>query len=413
MNILKNNILRNFIYLTGSNIIAKLIGFMTTIIVARIFSVEDYGIYKWYSTIIGYLLLLINFGFDVYFFKLIFDKKLFYEQILAIQLKSRIFFGIILYLFSIFIAVYFIEISRNEILFIILSFQLILYIFNIDVIFKIKEKFKFLSFLTIIQSLFNLLLVILFVQSSSNIIYLSIVVVSVNLFSIIISWVFLKINTIVEFNKIIRFYKKFNFSYILTHLKKSIVINLSFFMISIYYSLDSLMLGIFSTKSDVAIYSVAYAFILMAIMPTGMLYNAFSPKLSKNKYNKKTFFEYIISTTLLGIVIFIFLLLTYKYLILYTYGEKYLSSVEVLFYLTFNIIPCYLAGAFANPINLWGDYKKYLFIVSTGAIGNFVGNLIFIPLFGIKGAIFTTILSEVLVFLFAFIYWVKHKELLK
>jgi len=184
-------------------------------------------------------------------------------------------------------------------------------------------------------------------------------------------------------------------------------------MISIYYNLNSLMLGIFKTNTDVAIYSVAYAFILMAIMPTGMLYSVFSPKLSKNIYSKKVFKEYVFLTAILGIIVFVFLLLSYKYLILLAYGKKYFSSIEVLFYLSFNIIPCYLAGAFANPINLWGDYKKYLLIVSIGAIGNFIGNLIFIPLYGIRGAIFTTILSEVLVFFFAFMYWIKHKELLK
>jgi O-antigen/teichoic acid export membrane protein len=413
MNLIKNKIFINFISLTGSNVVAKLIGFLATIIIAKVLSVNDYGVYKWYSVIIGYFILLINFGFDVYFYKLIFNKNFSLEKIIAIQLKSRVIFGSLIYVVSVIAANYFIENFIYKILFFILSLQIIFYIFNIEILIKIKEKFIFLSIYTIIKSILNLLLVFYFIKNQNDIIILSTIVIFINFITVIGHWFYIIQKFKISLKKILYYIGSLKFNYIIKHLKKSLVINLSFFMISIYYNLDSLMLGLFKTNSDVAIYSVAYAFILMAIMPTGMLYSAFSPKLSKNIYNKQVFFQYIVSTIILGVVIFVFLLFTYKYLILYTYGKKYEASIEILFYLSFNIIPCYLAGAFANPINLWGDYKKYLFIVSMGAIGNFIGNLIFIPLYGIKGAIFTTILSEVLVFIFAIRYWIKHKELLK
>ncbi|MGB9763467.1 MAG: polysaccharide biosynthesis C-terminal domain-containing protein [Minisyncoccia bacterium] len=77
--------------------------------------------------------------------------------------------------------------------------------------------------------------------------------------------------------------------------------------------------------------------------------------------------------------------------------------------ISFDVIPCYLAGAFANPINIWGDYKNYLIVVSVGAIINFILNLVLIPKYGINGAIISTILAEVFVFLTALIYWIKFR----
>jgi O-antigen/teichoic acid export membrane protein len=413
MNILDKKLIFKFINLIGSVLLAKMISFITAIIIARTLSVYDYGIYKWYSTIIGYFILLINFGFDVYFYKLIIHKKFSIEKVLAIQLKSRLFFGTTIYLLVILIGSYFIKDSNNKLLFFILALQILIYAINTEIILKIKEYFSFLSLYTIFQAIFTLLLVIMFIRHYEDVIKLALIIVLVNLISNVICGLYIKNKTNFNISKFVNLFKKLKFKYVYAHLKKSIIVNLSFFMISIYYNLDSLMLGIFRTNIEVAIYSVAYVFLLLAIMPTNILYTVYSPTLSENNYKKRIFYKYVLSTVFLGIIVFVFLLLTYKYLILISYGEKYLSSVNVLFYLSFDIIPCYLAGAFANPINLWGDYKNYLFIVSIGAISNFVGNLIFIPVYGINGAIFTTILSEILVFIFAFLYWIKNKELLK
>lgn len=202
--ILKNSIFRNFFFLLAANIIVKVIGFFTSVVVARSFSVEEYGVYRWYSVLLGYLVLTINFGFDVYFYNLYFQKKFPLEKILAIQLKTRFIFGSLIYLFTIFIG---------------------------------------------------------------------------------------------------------------SHL----------------------------------IYNIDY------------------------KVYKVTF--YILMTQLIS----------------------------------FDVIPCYLAGAFANPINIWGDYKNYLIVVSVGAIINFILNLVLIPKYGINGAIISTILAEVFVFLTALIYWIKFR----
>jgi O-antigen/teichoic acid export membrane protein len=111
---------------------------------------------------------------------------------------------------------------------------------------------------------------------------------------------------------------------------------------------------------------------------------------------------------LLSIIIFISLFVLSKYLILITYGEKYLESIPVLKLLSFNVLSSYAAGAFANSINVWGYHKDYLFIVSMGALTNFIGNLIFIPKYGITAAIATTIISELVVFALAFFWSIRH-----
>ena len=114
------------------------------------------------------------------------------------------------------------------------------------------------------------------------------------------------------------------------------------------------------------------------------------------------------TTAFLGILVFIFMIIFKNIIVDIVYGKNYFESKKVLSFLIIDIIPCYLAGAFANPINTWGYYKDYLRIVTFGCFFNIVGNLILIPHYGINGAVFTTIMSECIVFVQALMWHRKR-----
>ena len=58
-------ILKNFLSLSAGEFLSKLIGFFTTIYLARQISPEGFGILGYSTAFVSYFLLFIDFGFDV------------------------------------------------------------------------------------------------------------------------------------------------------------------------------------------------------------------------------------------------------------------------------------------------------------------------------------------------------------
>ncbi len=382
----------------------KGISFLTIFYLARHLSVELYGKYVYINTIISYLLLAVNFGFDIYFAKKVVNNEISLVRALSVQILSRVVSFLIILIISILIALFYHlygkELDKTFLfLFFILIFKVLLFSADILWLYRINELFMKIAGVEIFSYILRLFAILTFISDDRDIIKLAIIDVIIDFVS--------KAYLIKPYIKNFRLFS-FNIKDVFYTVKESILISLSYFMISIYYNLDSLMLGYFKGSYAVGIYSAAYNFNLLAIIPTNILFQVYLKELAQNKDSKYLYYKYIKHTMLLSIIIFILLFVFSRYLILITYGEKYSESIPVLKLLSFNVLSSYAAGAFANPINVWGYHKDYLFIVFMGALTNFIGNLIFIPKYGIMAAIATTIISEFVVFTLAFLWSIIH-----
>jgi O-antigen/teichoic acid export membrane protein len=388
----------------ASQLMCKGISFLTIFYLARHLSVELYGKYVYINTIISYLLLAVNFGFDIYFAKKVVNNEISLVRALSIQILSRVVSFLIILIISILIALFYYlhgkELEKTFLfLFFILVFKVLLFSADIFWLYRINELFMKIAGVEIFSHILRLFAILTFISDDRDIIKLAIIDVIIDFVS--------KACLIKPYIKNFRLFS-FSVKDVFYTVKESILISLSYFMISIYYNLDSLMLGYFKGSYTVGIYSAAYNFNLLAIMPTTILFQVYLKELAQNKDSKYVYYKYIKHTMLLSIIVFILLFVFSRYLILITYGEKYSESIPVLKLLSFNVLSSYAAGAFANPINVWGYHKDYLFIVSMGALTNFIGNLIFIPKYGIMAAIATTIISEFVVFALAFFWSIIH-----
>lgn len=382
----------------------KGISFLTIFYLARHLSVELYGKYVYINTIISYLLLAVNFGFDIYFAKKVVNNEISLVKALSIQILSRVVSFLIILIISILIALFCYLYGKKLdktflFLFFILIFKVLLFSVDIFWLYRINELFMKIAGIEIFSYILRLFAILTFISDDRDIIKLAIIDVIIDFVS--------KAYLIKPYIKNFRLFS-FNAKDVFYTVKESILISLSYFMISIYYNLDSLMLGYFKGSYAVGIYNAAYNFNLLAIIPTNILFQVYLKELAQNKDSQYVYYKYIKHTMLLSIIIFILLFVFSRYLILITYGEKYSESIPVLKLLSFNVLFSYAAGAFANPINVWGYHKNYLFIVSMGALTNFIGNLIFIPKYGIMAAISTTIISEFVVFALAFFWSIIH-----
>jgi len=413
LKILEKKVVVSYINVFIGNILSRAISFITNVIIAKQVSIDDFGTFRWVLSLITYLLLTIDFGFSTFLLKEYHNNSISLEKAIKIQIYTRFPASIILFLFSSFFVIVLFNLPVEKILFYeLILLNVVFFVFEINYIFNIKEKFEAYSVLLFLKSILFFIIILIFNELVTlNLIYLAIAFTVSSVIYYFLEWFEIFRKKLIDFKLFVS--EKITINDTINILKKSIFINLSYIMITIYYNLDAIMLGILKDSYSVAIYSVAYSFLLLAILPTNILYTVYSPTLAKNVYSKEILKKYVKYTIALGFVIFLGLLILHKYLILLTYGYKYQESSQILLLLSFDIIPCYTAGAFANPINVWGHYKAYLYIVSSGAIVNFVGNLILIPIIGIYGAILTTILSEIVVTIFAIIFWVRNRGLLK
>ena len=393
------NKIRSFIMLFCSTFLGKFIGILTIGIISRNILVSDKGIYDYYNVIVSYIILFINFGFELYFMELNINKKVPTEYLFSVQVRARGSISLILITLttiSLFISG---NLTSKTILLILLMLKLLSYTFDVTWNLRIDEKFNKIAKYEIINSFIKLILVYFIIRGNN--------IMALVLIDILLDYI-LKLN--IYFNYKYKILKSVTFKDVINIIKKSFIINLSSFMISIYYSVDTLMLGIFRSSTEVAIYTGAYTFLAMAIIPTSILYQIYSPQLIKNKGNKSILHKYIIVTALTGIVVFLGVRLIGAFAIKIILGSQYNDSAELLKVLCIDLVPCYLAGALANPINAWGNYNSYFKVVMIGGLFNIISNFFIIPIYGYYGAVITTILSEVIVFIVALIWWTKKRE---
>ncbi|KKR04003.1 MAG: hypothetical protein UT30_C0014G0011 [Candidatus Uhrbacteria bacterium GW2011_GWF2_39_13] len=377
---------KRFLMLSFAVFFSKGASLLVNVIAANNLGVELYGVFKYYNTIVCYFLLALNLGFDVYFLRKCINSELPISKALGIQLCSRGWLSVIFFLILIPFGIYKLGYPGNLIL-ILLSFKLIIFVFNIEWLIRLYENFKLLSVLTIVSSVFLLLFVWFFVCGNMGVAVLCIAFLVSDMAMVVGQWIFAG-----------RHIARPSLLEVWSNIKESVVISLSCFMVSIYYNIDTLMLGIFRSNYEVGLYSAAYTILLAFIFPAAVLYQVYAPRLSANIMSKQILKDYVFHALIIGGALFAILFSFHRFLILKVYGQTYAGSVNALLWLSIDIIPCYLAGAFSIPINLWGFHREYLYIVTFGAIANIIGNYFFIPEYGINAAIATTILSEVLVF---------------
>ena len=100
--------------------------------------------------------------------------------------------------------------------------------------------------------------------------------------------------------------------------------------------------------------------------------------------------------TLSAYLIVIFIYFLYENLISFTFGIKYIESGEVLLFLSLGLILMFNAFLRSSYITVSGNQKIILFTSIFSAIINILLNYIFINEFGVLGAAYATVLTQIL-----------------
>ena len=192
----------------------------------------------------------------------------------------------------------------------------------------------------------------------------------------------------------------------------SVPMGLSVFFVIVYDRVDVLLIQKIINTEAVSYYAIAYSlYKIPSIIIPIVLTPLFTDLSSEFEFSKKLnlFRLKNISLLLIGFAI-ISIIITYFFadaIIGLTYGEKYLSSTNLLILLTLALPFLFLNNLTGTTLNAIKKERYAFYSTTIVATVNILLNIILLSTVGLIGAVITTIISEFLVFLLQFNYLMR------
>lgn len=160
-------------------------------------------------------------------------------------------------------------------------------------------------------------------------------------------------------------------------------------------AVDSALIKQFIGVEQLAFYALAYKIYGNLIQPAYFLVNSIFPLMSDKKTNKKSLFWKSSGLMVAGILlIFPLIFVLAPWIINVLAGANFGPSVMILRILLVAMVFAYISHMVGFTVIARGGQKQILKIGIVSLIINIVGNLIFIPSFGIIGAAWITVVTE-------------------
>ena len=192
-------------------------------------------------------------------------------------------------------------------------------------------------------------------------------------------------------------------------LRQSFPLLLSGVAATIFLQIDQIMIGNMIDKTSVGYFSVASKFVEVLLYVPTILIQTVSPLLVKERKNNLESFRekaqmFMNITVWLCVVCAIFMALCSRYIVLWTFGMKYLASIVILQILSFKIVGVALTIVSGQLLIIEEKQKYFVLRSLSGCIVCVVLNLLVITRFGVGGvaavAIATQLAAGFLIHLF-------------
>lgn len=403
---MKRSILKNISYNFIIKIISYLFSFLELLYVTRVLQPEAFGRTSFASSYAGYFVLLANLGMPVYAMRACAEKgddrkelsRTFHElwsiNVVMSAASGAVFAGTVL-LFP--------RLRENGVLLAIYGSTILFQMIGCEWLFRGLEKFRFLAVSSLVCKAVSFICILMFVRSAQQVWLYA-------LFSVLTAYgssvaCFLALHRYVDFSFRIHINKN--------HFKPLFVFFMMSCAVSVYSSLDLIMLGFMKTEYETGLYSIAAKGKSVLAMTGGLVWNAILPLATKLwKAGDRNHFESIAAKSLVIVsaiqtaVAFICIIFAEE-LIVFAGGEAYLGSVPAFQILLLSLIPIGASNILGGQVLIpAGKERRLLSAEIAGAVFNFIANMILIPYLSILGAALTTVISEVIVWLLC-IYYIK------
>jgi len=180
----------------------------------------------------------------------------------------------------------------------------------------------------------------------------------------------------------------------------------------IYFRVDSVMLGLLASNTEVGRYNLAYRLIEGAILIPSVVMAATFPSLAKGYQFRQLFRKIFLGLGGMGLLFTGVVVALAPLLLTLAYGEELQSQTQILRWLALTLLPIYW-GHLATQGLVALDRQRHYFRLTIGAVFLNVGlNWWLIPLQGAEGAAIATLITEVLMTIscFAAIWWIMSRK---
>lgn len=404
---MKKSVKTNYIYNLVYQIMVILLPIITTPYLSRVLGVNGIGTYSYTLSICTYFILFGSVGVASYGQREIAmnrNSKADYSKLFWELFLLRLFTSLIsIAIYTIFV----INVGQYNIIFLILSLNIIASVLDISWFYQGLEEYKFISIRNMIIKLIFVISIFLFVKKGTHL-YLYVLL---NGLSLLLS----SLSLWVRLPKLICKVKIKELS-VFRHLKHTFIYFLPQIATQIYTMLDKTMLGIITgAQTENGYYEQAYKLITISLTIITSLNTVMSPRMSylykegKIDEIKTRLLKSMRFSLFLAIPMVIGLATTANGFVGWFFGEEY-NKVGILLILFAPIIliialsNC-LGGQCLTPC---GKRLKSAGALFCGAFLNFIANLILIPKLGSIGAVIASILAELIITILYFILSRKY-----
>ena len=402
----KSTVFKNAFWLYLGFALNKFLKVIIIILSARILGPENYGAFNYALSFLGLFFLITDWGVSSLVIR-DYQQKREKEKIV----KSAFSFKFLLILLYSILAIggYFVLNNENvkSVYFILLIMQ-ILIVFRefLNVLFKAIQRMEYESITIAIESTVILLVVITLVSKFPSVVNLGIAY----FLGALVSLLFIYLSAF-RFS----FIKKLAFSFskenLIYYIKNGTPLMLYGFLGFIFFSVDHLIIGNFRGMYELGLYSIATKIVLNLNLIPNIAMIALLPYLSFYVFDKEKLYKIykkaLLGIILISLIIIILVNIFIEPLVKILLGPKYFLSIPIIKFLVWTIIFLFPLILLDNIIFVFNKQWLNFYLTIGAALLNLVLNIILVPIYGISGAIFATLVSQSLNFLIS--YYIVEK----
>ena len=406
-----NKIRNNTIWLLFSQGISIIVSLLLSLILARHLGPRDNGIYNYANSIVGIFAIFVDFGMSTVLIRDIARNTNLVKKYLDNLISLKIIIGLII-LTLIFISSFFVKKYDNmSYIMIFLGLYNILSGFYLlfTGVFRSHNKMIYESFNTVIIKILLLIFGIIALYYYRSILIYSEVLFATMFIGIIISIFIIR-----------KYFSKFSFSinkeFWIYMLKEIWPYGLSSIIVTVYFTIDQVILGSLKPITQVGYYALARSATGVVTSVIGILIGVLFPSLSflykKNISEFTDLLNNAIKFMCILLIIFVAeMLINSKGYVLTIFGNKYYNSILPLQILSVATGLIFINALIGNAFGAIDRQKDLLWGLFFSMLINVILNFILIPYYGASGAASASIFTELFIGSYSYIILKRGFEL--